>query len=539
MKKYLMTRNMFKILLNGKKKYLILIIFFQITSGVLPAVILYLMGSAINSLENEDLYLLIIFFLCSLVVLTEIIEITEAVSSSIISDFAKKNVRELLIKKSSSPNSINHLNEKEFQDNFYLTESRIDHISDFIGDISQFMTGFISIISISTLLFSLDWWIPFTVIIGMFPIIYARFKAESKIWEIETDFSSEFSSISKYYECLTRIESSHSIRVDNFRETLFSKWNYTYNLILNRVFKARFKGVLFLVFCSIPGLFLLVFTLYQARESIDPTPGNLMIIFGSILQIRTSLTILIANFSQLIYGFLSTLSLDKIENSNYHYNDILFNNTNDDNIIFMRNVNFSYNESKNKVLGNVSLKFKKNNTYILYGENGSGKSTLTNIISGLYSNFYGEIISNIHPDRILYISQNIRPLPITFREFIDPFNKFNSNDILNALHNFELDFISEINLEYYLVEGFSNYLKLSGGQWQRLLMAKLYLNYFNYDLILLDEINSALDSNGDNLFYQLINYLNAKTALIIISHKKITDHLNVKVTKIKLTNKRR
>ncbi|NHB60036.1 ATP-binding cassette domain-containing protein [Photorhabdus sp. RW14-46] len=538
MNKYLIPKNIFNILLNGKKKYLILIVFFQIALGILPAVILYLMGSAINSLNDESIYLMIILFLCILVVFTEIIEIIEAVASSIISDFAKKNVRELLIKKSSSPNSINHLNEKEFQNNFYLTELKIDHISDFIGDISQFMTGFISILSISTLLFNLDWWIPFTIIIGMFPIIYARFKAESKIWEIETHFSSEFSHISKYYECLTRFESSYSIRVDNFRKILFSKWDYTYNLILNKVFKERFNGILFLIFCSIPGLFLLIYTLYKTRDSIDPTPGNLMIIFGSILQIRTSLTILIANFSQLIYGLLSTLSLDKIENSNYHYNDIVFRND-DENIIFMKNVDFSYSESKDKVLDNINLKFKKNHTYILDGENGSGKSTFTNIISGLYSNFSGEIFSNIQTDKILYISQNFKPLPITFREFIDPFDKFNNDEIIRVLRIFELDFISEINLNYYLVEGFEDYLKLSGGQWQRLLMAKSYLNYFNYELILLDEINSALDSKGNNLFYMLINYLNSKTTLIIISHKKIASHLNVKPIKIKLTKKRR
>ncbi|QTL40394.1 ABC transporter ATP-binding protein [Xenorhabdus budapestensis] len=538
MKKYLLSKNIFNILMNGKKKYLILITFFQVALGILPAITLYLMGSAINNLSNESLYLLLIFFLCVLIVFSEIIEIVEAVASSIISDFAKKNVRELLIRKASSPNSINHLNEKEFQNNFYLTESKIDHISDFIGDVSQFMTGFISVISISTLLFSLDWWIPFTVIIGMFPIIYARFKAESKIWEIETQFSSEFSYISKYYECLTRIESSHSIRVDNFRKTLFSKWDRTYNIILNRVFKERFKGVRFLVFCSIPGLFLLVFTLYQTRESINPTPGNLMIIFGSIMQIRTSLTTLIANFSQLIYGFLSTLSLDKIENSNYRYVDIVSKNDNE-NIITMRNVNFSYNRMKDNVLNSINLQFKKNKTYILDGENGSGKSTLTNIISGLYSNFSGEISSSINPEKILYISQNFKPLPITLKEFIDPFNKFNNNDLLKVMHLFELDFISEIDFNYYLVEGFENYLKLSGGQWQRILMSKSYLNYLSYDLILLDEINSALDSNGDNLFYMLINYLNSRTTLIIISHKKIEDYLDDNAVKVKLINKRR
>ncbi|MCT8345561.1 MULTISPECIES: ATP-binding cassette domain-containing protein [Photorhabdus] len=39
---------------------------------------------------------------------------------------------------------------------------------------------------------------------------------------------------------------------------------------------------------------------------------------------------------------------------------------------------------------------------MLDGENGSGKSTLTNIISGLYSNFLGEISSSINSEKILY-----------------------------------------------------------------------------------------------------------------------------------------
>ncbi|RAW94151.1 hypothetical protein CKY04_20365 [Photorhabdus sp. S8-52] len=83
-----------------------------------------------------------------------------------------------------------------------------------------------------------------------------------------------------------------------------------------------------------------------------------MIIFGSIMQIRTSLTILITNFSQLIYGFLSTLSLDKIENSNYHYIDIVSKHDNE-NIITMRNVNFSYNRIKDNALNSINLQFKK------------------------------------------------------------------------------------------------------------------------------------------------------------------------------------
>ncbi|MBS9423266.1 ATP-binding cassette domain-containing protein [Photorhabdus caribbeanensis] len=524
MKKSLILKNVFSILLNGKKRYLILIILFQITLGVLPAIVLYLMGYAVNSLNNASLYLLIIFFLCILIVFTEIIEIIEAVMSSILSDFAKKNVKSILIEKSSSPDSINHLNETDFQNNFYLTESKIDHIADFIGDLSQFMTGLISIISISTLLFSLDWWIPFTIIIGMFPIIYARFKAESKIWEIETQFSPEFSSISKYYEYLTRVEPSYSIRVDNFRKLLFSKWDYIYNSILNRVFKERLKGILFLIFCSIPGLFLLIFTLYQTRESINPTPGNLMIIFGSIIQIRTSLTMLIANFSQLIYGFLSTSSLSNMVNLNYKYNNI--ESVGEEKyIIIMKDVGFSYHESRGRVLNEINFIFKKNTTYILDGKNGSGKSTFANIVSGLYANFSGNIFSSISHHKILYISQNLKPLPINLREFIDPFNKFSDGDILKSLQKFELGFISESYFNYHLIEGFEHFLKLSGGQWQRLLMAKLHLNYLNYELIILDEINSSLDSNGDNLLYMLINYLNSKTTLIIISHKKISAHL--------------
>lgn len=510
-------KSLLPMLLSGKKCNFYLIIFFQILVGVIPALIIFLIGNAVDSISNPKEYFLIIICICICIFLLDLIEVFEAILSSIVVDYSKKNMQNFLIKKSINSKTIDHHFNDKYRDIFYLIEAKIGTISGFVGDFSIFLVGFINLLAISSLLSTLNWWIPLILLLSMLPIAYARYKAELNIWEAESSNSDKFSIIIKLYEHLTRAESSKSIRVDNYKDIIFSQWQSTYTNILDKISKQRLNGFYLFIVMSIPAiiLLLLVFILIYSGKNITITKGGMVILFASILQIRTSLTTIISNFSEVIYGYKASLFIFKLD-------DLLRkgevkNKSFDQNINF-KNISFSYN-GINSIFFNLSLSFKINNTYFIVGKNGTGKTTFAEIISGMTSNYHGEVSYPFSVDKILYLSQDIKKLPLSVRDFIDPYKNFSNHEIMNAINKFELYNISISDIDKVIDSNFENNIGFSGGQWQRLLMSKIYLTYTNYNLIIADEINSALDKRGDELFKNLILFLAGKVTLIIITHK--------------------
>ena len=89
---------------------------------------------------------------------------------------------------------------------------------------------------------------------------------------------------------------------------------------------------------------------------------------------------------------------------------------------------FSYEDSKKALLENVSFQVKKNETFYITGASGSGKSTLLNIMSGLETEYGGEILYDASELRslddawlhqnVIMVGQEVDILPTTLRENI-------------------------------------------------------------------------------------------------------------------------
>ncbi|WP_340152741.1 ABC transporter ATP-binding protein [uncultured Marivirga sp.] len=210
-----------------------------------------------------------------------------------------------------------------------------------------------------------------------------------------------------------------------------------------------------------------------------------------------------------------------------------------------RNLGFKYPRSENWVIRNVSFQLKVGEKLALVGENGAGKSTLIKLLLQFYAPTEGEILLDgipIHKfdaveyhDRFGVIFQDFVKFDLSLRENIavGEIEELENQDRLQKAAEKSLaeEVIQELPNGYdqKLGRRFRDGKDLSGGQWQKIAMARAYMK--DADVLILDEPTSALDARAESeTFDRFISLTEGKTA-VIISHRfstvRIADRIMV------------
>ncbi len=193
------------------------------------------------------------------------------------------------------------------------------------------------------------------------------------------------------------------------------------------------------------------------------------------------------------------------------------------NEIKFNNVSFSYMESY-KVLDDVCCTLKKGEIIRLEGDNGSGKSTFLKLLAGMYSPSSGSIVidgnSILELDheslkkKIMYINQEEKCLNETFRRYLETMiHRVIPDQVYDEL----IEFVDLPN-DQRIIKG--NGSSLSVGQRKKLYAMRLFLQFDQADVIILDELTAGLDLNTkEKVYSRLLDMVNEqKKILILVDH---------------------
>ncbi len=171
--------------------------------------------------------------------------------------------------------------------------------------------------------------------------------------------------------------------------------------------------------------------------------------------------------------------------------------------------NISVTFGRRKVLSEVSLSLQAGKILTLLGPNGAGKSTLVRVVLGLLAPTSGTL-HQTQGLRVGYVPQKLHldaTLPLTVSRFMRLRPGVKQQDILPALKRVQAAHLLEQPMQ-----------KLSGGETQRVLLARALLN--QPQLLVLDEPTQGVDVNGQLALYDLINQLRKEfnCAVLMVSH---------------------
>lgn len=203
-------------------------------------------------------------------------------------------------------------------------------------------------------------------------------------------------------------------------------------------------------------------------------------------------------------------------------------------VIEFRNVSFRYPGTERDVIKNVSFTLNPRESVVLVGLNGAGKTTLLKLLTRLYDPTEGEILLDGVDLRDYDVADLYKMFGIIFQDFgkyafpVRDNISFGdlSKEIVDervsyaAAQSGARDFIERLPDSYKtpLMRIFEdNGLELSGGQWQKLAIARAF--YSDADVMILDEPTAALDALAEQEIYNEFDALSKNKTTIFVSHR--------------------
>lgn len=205
--------------------------------------------------------------------------------------------------------------------------------------------------------------------------------------------------------------------------------------------------------------------------------------------------------------------------------------------IELKNVSFRYTENGEEVLCNINLSLPVGKTLALVGLNGAGKTTLVKLLSRLYDPDEGQVLwdgidlREFSPidlrERMGAIFQDFAHYDLTVREniglgnvkYIDDFERIQQVARDARVHEMieEMPHAYETILSRWIVEKEEDGKDLSGGQWQKIALARMYMR--EADFLILDEPTASLDAEAEYEIYSHFAKLLENRTALLISHR--------------------
>ncbi|MCM0589666.1 MAG: ABC transporter ATP-binding protein [Gloeotrichia echinulata DEX184] len=442
----------------------------------------------------------------------------------------------LLMRKADTFPDLNRFEDSKFYDELRLLQEQVNYQPmGFIGNLAEGGSSLFTLVTMIVLLFPLGFWIPFVIIITTIPQIYVSFQYEMIIWGAMYDKSPEARRMQYCSSVMLTDTYAKEVRLFKLGSLFISRYIKEFQSLHQTMRHLRGKQAFWAARLSVMSAlgngFAFYWVVQQAFRG-EISPGSVLLFVQSLAYLQQNLeqciTVSLTTFETLLYmqqffGFLDSQATMPVCISGKPVpvpmrTGITFNK-----------VQFCYPDNRS-ALTDVSFTLEPGETVALVGENGAGKTTLVKLLTRLYDPTEGAILVDGVDLRELNLDGWRQKIAVVFQDFSCYALTLGENIALGDIE--ALDDSERLRRAVQkagiaeLVEKFPQAeltplgkqfggTELSGGEWQKLAIARAFMRE-EAQILILDEPTAALDPRSEyEVYRRFVELAQGKTTLLI------------------------
>jgi len=490
-----------------------------------------------TSYENSNIWTLVGIELL-IVVVSDLLNRGINLSDSLLGDQYSIKSSVLLINKTAEV-ELDQLEDSEFYDKLerarQQTAGRVNLLSNMLGQVQDL----IAIVTLIGGLLYFQPWLILLVILSIIPSFINEIKFSNTSYSLSRSWTAERRELDYLRYIGANDKTAKEIKLFGLAQFIadrFEKLSYQYFNENKKLAVSRSKwGGLFNLIGTSSYYAAYVFIIYQVIVKAISI-GDLTFLSGTFTRLKSKLEATFTRFTRISESALGLKDyfefIDLQPKVNTNLNELPLPKNIQEGFVF-ENVYFAYPGSEKNVLNGVSFTLHKGEKMAFVGENGAGKTTLIKLILRFYEPTSGRILLDGIDIKHYKKSDYQSFFGVIFQDFVKyefmvkeniavgKINQIENIDRINEAAKLSLaqEVIDELpqGLDQQLGKRFAKGADLSGGQWQKIALARAYMK--DADVLILDEPTSALDARAEyEAFHRFINLTVGKTA-IIISHR--------------------
>lgn len=510
---------------------LILIVTIPI-QALLPSLSLYIANILINRMNNlsqQLLFLLLGVWGVAFLLNNIFTPLTTMIQGKLTDDLTYTLNCDIM-KKSEEIQTIDYFEDNNFYNDIQLLSSEASwRPVNLLVFGTSIISNTILFISMLVIFASFHPVIALLMLLVLVPQGLISYSLQQQAFEVLVSNSEESRKLEYYSQVLLSSEAIKDVRLYNLYNFFMKKYTQSFSSIKRNIQKTRLKkfnsSVIFLILTALLSVGSFIYIIYSIKVG-QLGIGAVMLFSSSIVYAINSMSRLIED-SSLLYDTL--LYMEKffkfIALPSDSKSATVAVPSSIEKIDFV-DVSFKYPTNENYALKHISFSVNKGEKIAIVGENGAGKTTLIKLLTRFYNIEEGELlinnisISNFDPEKfrenVSAIFQDFSKFDLTLRENVGISNiqEINADDqILKALEDSGFESILS-DLNTILGKKFDHSRDLSGGQWQKVALARAFFSHS--PILILDEPTAALDARTEyELFEKFLKLTEGKTVFFI------------------------
>ncbi|BAY77973.1 ABC transporter-related protein [Nostoc linckia NIES-25] len=445
----------------------------------------------------------------------------------------------LLMRKADTFPDLSRFEDSQFYDELQLLQEQINYKPlNLLNNLVELGRSLVTLIVIVGLLAPLAFWIPLVIAIATIPQIVVSSQYGKAIWLTLFEHSPHARRMQYYTSVMLTDTYAKEIRLFKLGSFFIDRYLQAFESLHQSMRYLRGKQAFWssslAILSTLGNGFSFYWVVHKAFRG-DFTPGSVLLFVQSLTYFQNNLEGFIGNwldlfenvlYMQKFFNFLDTpiampLSIPGEKIPTPIRSGITF-----------EKVDFCYPDGR-LALKDISFTLYSGQTVAIVGENGAGKTTLVKLLTRLYDPTTGSILVDGIDLRNFNLEQWRQQIAGVFQDFGHYALTLGENIALGNLAALECPEILKYAVEkadiVKLVEHFPTRedtplgkqfggTELSGGQWQKLALARAFVRK-EAQLLLLDEPTAALDPRSEyDLYLRFIELAEGKTT-ILITHR--------------------